>query len=124
MSDLRTNCVKITLGEQEYGMAFDLNVIDDIQERFDVAIEDIGKLFEDPKSKIKNIKCLIALMINENFEIESELSGTVPAKVDERFVGRRLKSVQDATSVVSKVLECMNINLPKSDDESPNVASE
>lgn len=124
MSDLRTNCVKITLGGQEYGMVFDLNVIDDIQERFDVAIEDIGKLFEDPKSRIKNVKCLIALMINENFEIESELSGSVPTKVDERFVGRRLKNVQDATSAVSKVLECMNINLPKSDEESPNAQSE
>lgn len=124
MSDLKPNVTKITLGDNEYGMAFNLNVIDDIQEHFDIAVEDIGKLFEDDKARLKNIKYLIALMVNEYAEAESEITGAKATKIDERFVGRRL-NINTATTAIGKVLECINGGFPKSeDDESPNAQSE
>jgi hypothetical protein len=39
MSDLKPKGTKIQLGNQQYGMRFTLNAIDDIQEHFDVPIE-------------------------------------------------------------------------------------
>lgn len=123
MSDLRPKGTKIKLGKEEYGLRFTLNAIDDIQDHFDMAIEDLNKLFDDSKTRFKNLKYLLTLLINEDIDCVNDETGEEIPHVDERFVGRHIDS-NNMKEIMETILRAFTNATPESDEESPNEASE
>ncbi len=119
MSDLRPKYATIELGGKEYGMLFDLNVIDEIQDKFDISISQLADLMKDEKKVYKVLKFLLTILINE--AIDDAESGD--PHVDERFIGRKIKGV-DIPRIGESILAAFNNSVPEVDDEIPNAKSE
>ena len=124
MSDLKPKGTKIKLGKEEYGLRFTLNAIDDIQDHFDMAIEDLNKLFDDSKTRFKNLKYLLTLLINEDIDCVKDDTGEEKSHVDERFIGRHIDS-RNMQEIMGTILKAFTSSTPEADeDEVPNEASE
>lgn len=85
----------ITIGDKEYPMAYTLNVMEEIQEKFGT-IEDWGKALQPEKGKepkIKDIKWTFTQFINEGIDIENEEKGEKRPFVTEKQVGRLISAV-------------------------------
>ena len=126
MSDLRPKGTMITLGDKEYGMLFNLNAIDDIQDHFDISISALGDLMKDERKAFKALKYIVALLINEWIGD----NGNAVEPVTEQFVGRKI-SVANMGELKTSVFAAFTAGTPKGDDdegeseeESPNAASE
>ncbi len=119
MSDLKPQGVNLTLGNKDYKLYFDLNAIDDIQDRFDVSIEKLPELLSNDRTLFKTVKFILAVLINEGieeFNLDIEL-------VNERMIGRKLNP-SNITEATKKILEAFTAGTPKNEDESPNSQSE
>ena len=123
MSDLRPKGTKIKLGKNEYGMRFTINAIDDIQDKFDITIEDLTKLFKDSKKRFKNLKYLLSLLINEDIDCIKDETGEEIPHVDERYVGRHIDS-NNMKDIMETILMTFTNGTPEGDDEAPNAQSE
>lgn len=123
MSDLKPKGTKIKLGKDEYGMRFTINAIDDIQDNFEISIEDLTKLFKDNKTRFKNLRYLLALLINEDIDCIKDETGEEIPHVDERFVGRHIDS-NNMQEVMETILRAFTSGAPETDDEIPNAQSE
>jgi arginine/lysine/ornithine decarboxylase len=118
MSDLRPKPVEITLDGKTYGLLFTLNVIDDIQDKTGLPINDVIDALHDDYKRFKTLKTLLALMINEYID-EYELKETY---VTERYVGRKI-GVYGIEEMVSKIASALTLSYPE-EDGSPNPQSE
>lgn len=123
MSDLKPKGTKIKLGKNEYGMRFTINAIDDIQDKFDITIEDLTKLFKDSKKRFKNLKYLLSLLINEDIDCFKDETGEEIPHVDERYVGRHIDS-NNMKDIMETILMTFTNGTPESDEEAPNAQSE
>lgn len=120
MSDLRPKHTTIELDGKEYGLLFNINAIDEIQDRFDIPISQLGELMADERKVFKFLKELLAILINEAIDdSESEEKHVTP-----QFVGRKI-DVKEIKNLKGKIFEAFSSGLPKSEeDDSPNVKSE
>ena len=123
MSDLRPKSQKITLNGKEYGVRCTLGVVDELQDKFDIPISEIGEVLKDERSAIKNIISLLTIMINEDIDIRRDGGETID-NVNERFVARHL----DLTRV-SEIQEILLSSMMASvsgegNEEAPNGKSE
>lgn len=126
MSDLKPKGTKLKLGNNEYGLRFTLNAIDDIQDYFDISIQDLGKLFKDPKNQIKNLRYLLTVLINEDIDCVKDETGEDKPHVSERFVGRHIDA-QNMNQMITAIYKSFSDGSPKpenEDDEIPNAQSE
>lgn len=124
MSDLKPKGIKIKLGNNEYGMRFTLNAIDDIQEKFKIPAEKIGELLEDETNKIRNVRYLLMLLINEDIDCVKDDTGIDVKHVDERYVGRHIDGT-NMHSIMGDIMRSFSGGAPETDDdEVPNVPSE
>lgn len=120
MSDLRPKHTEIELGGKTYGLLFDLNAIDELQDRFDIPISQLGELMADEKKVFKVLKTLLTVLINE--AIDDSESGE--PHVTEAFVGRKITIAEIAT-LKDKVFTSFTSGMPISEDgDNPNVTSE
>ena len=122
MSDLKPKGKKITLGGKEYGLRFTLNAIDDIQDHFDIPIEDLGKLFKDSKTRIRNLRYLLTVLINEDIDCVNDENDEKISHVEERFVGRQIDA-NNMQSMMTAIMNSFTAGTPES-EESPNAQSE
>lgn len=127
MSDLKPTRIKVKLGKNEYGLRFTLNAIEDIQDKFNVPIKQLGDLFNDKDNQVKNLKYLLTVLINEDIDCENDESDDKKPHVDERYVGRHIDA-QNMTNMMSAIYKSFSEGSPQSDendeDEIPNVQSE
>ena len=114
MSDLRPKPPEIEIGGKKYGILFNLNAIDEIQDRFDIPISKLDVLLQDERKVFKVLKSLLAILINE--AIDDSESGE--PHVDEKFVGRKI-TVADIPTLKDKVFVAFAEGMPKSDDDDP-----
>jgi hypothetical protein len=114
------------LGGQQYGLLFDLNAIDEIQDRFDIPISDIGDLMKDERKVFKVLKAMLTIMINEAIDDENEeISPTEKEHrlhVTERFIGRKIQAA-DIANLKDKVLTAFKDGTPEAEEEDPNPKS-
>jgi hypothetical protein len=123
MSDLKPNGVKIQLGNKEYGLRFTLNAIDDIQEQFNISIGGLADLLKDEMSRIRNLKILLAILINEDIECVAEENGEKPKRIDERFVGRHIDA-GNMRGMMAAIIRAFTDSIPEGDeDDDPNPQS-
>ena len=126
MSDLRPKGTKIKLDEKEYGLRFTLNVIDEIQDHFDIPISQIDELFKDEKKQIKALKYIITLLINEDLDCIADETGIQAKHLKEDYVGRHINLLNAAT-LVSSIYNSFTSGMPakgEDSDEDPNLTSE
>lgn len=125
MSDLRPVGTPIMLNGMERNFLFTLNVIDSIQSHYDLPVlEVLGKLF-DEKEKVKTLKFLVTVLLNDEVEGEKYKNGNGTAKeVTEREVGAMIH-VENMDEVIKTILKAYGISEPDADeDEVPNQKSE
>lgn len=116
MSDLRPKHTKIELDGKEYPMLFDLNAIDEIQDRFDIPISSLFELMSDEKKVFKVLKSLLAILINEGLD---DLE-TGEEHVTEKFIGRKI-TAQEIPNLKNKISEAFTNGIPKSEEDAdPN----
>ncbi len=119
MSDLKPKPITIELGGKEYGLLFSINVIDEIQDKFDIPISGLPELLKDERQVFKILRFLFTIMINE--AIDDSESGE--PHVDEKFVGRKI-TVFDIPQLKDKVFGAFANGMPKDEDIDPNAKSE
>lgn len=119
MRDLKPQGTKIKLGNNEYGLRFTLNAIDDIQEHFDVAIANLTNILKDEKSQIRNIRYLLTVLINEDIDCQNDENGGKIEHVNERYVGRHIDT-SNISGIIGLIMKSFSDGIPESDDESPN----
>lgn len=119
MSALRPKGEKIKLGNSEYGMRFTLNAIDDIQDRFNIGISDLETLFSDERTRIKNLRYLLTVLINEDIDCENDERSEKIAHVDERYVGRHIHA-GNVSAFLSSVYRAFTTHSTDDDIEEPH----
>lgn len=118
MSDLRPKPPEIELGGKKYGILFNLNAIDEIQDKFDIPISKLGDLMSDERKVFKALKSLLAILINE--AIDDAENGE--PHVDDKFVGRKI-AVTDIPNLKDKIFSAFAEGMPSGEDD-PNAMSE
>ena len=87
MSDLRPKAEQIKLGNNEYGLRFTLNAIDEIQDHFDAPISKLVDILGDEIKSFKAIKYILTVTVNEDIQVRKD-EGEDVNLIDEKFVGR------------------------------------
>lgn len=85
----------ITINDKEYPMAFTLNVMEAIQDRYG-SMKEWGDILQPPKGdepKIKDLKWTFTQFINEGIDIENEEKNEKRAFLTEKQVGRLISIV-------------------------------
>lgn len=111
MSDLKPKPIEIEIGGKKYGLLFNLNAIDAIQDRFDIPISQLADLLKDERKVFKVLKGLLAILINE--AIDDSESGE--PHVTEDFIGRKIL-VANIPDLKNQAMLAMAAGIPVSDD--------
>lgn len=121
MSDLKPKGVKILLNGKEYGMRFTLNAIDDIQEHFNISVENLGELFKESKDRVRNLRYLLTVLINEDIDCKKDETGEEFPHVDERYVGRHINAM-NMQEIMASIMKSFTSGTPEPEnEETPNV---
>lgn len=105
--------------QKEYGMLFNLNAIDAIQDKFDICISEFGDMMIDERKMFKAMKAFITIAINE--AIDDCESGE--PHVTEDFVGRKIQ-IQDLLNAKSSLFMAFTTSMPDKDEEEDDVPNE
>ncbi len=85
---MKNTVVYIETEKKKYPLVFNLNVMEEIQEKYG-SLDKWGELTKgDGEPKIKELKTGIMLMINEAIDIENENNGSNDPMLTEKQVGR------------------------------------
>lgn len=124
MSDIKINSTSIELGGKTYDLVFTTNIIDDIQEHFDIPITNIAELFKDEKKQFKVLRYLITALINESIDIHNDSSDKKLNKIDERYAGRYI-TIKNLDNYIEAIKNCLYESMPTNDedDDDPNSTS-
>ena len=90
---MKTTIAHIEAGNKIYPIVFNLNVLEEIQEKYG-SLEKWGEITQgDGVPSIKNLKVGMMIMMNEAIDIENEKNGTNEPPVTEKQVGRIMSDV-------------------------------
>nr|DAV83583.1 MAG TPA: tail tube protein [Caudoviricetes sp.] len=122
MSDLRPKGVTITIDGTERNLLFTLNVIDEIQDHYDMAMTEVWDKLTDKREAEKTIRYLLCTLLNDEAEREKR-NGRELKNYTEKEVGWII-SVDDVDEILSALLKAYGVSLPEPDeDEHPNQKS-
>ena len=122
MSDMKPKGTKIEIGGREFGLRFTLNAIDDIQDHFDTPISELGALLDNEKTRIKTIRYLLTVLINEDIDCIEDETSEKQQHITERWLGRKV-DMQNAGGIISKIVKALSGSMPETEDEIPNAES-
>ena len=119
MSDLNPNVEWIEINGKNYPIAYNLNVIDELQDRFQISIpEFVDKLLNDKSFSFKGIRALLYEMINEGIEILNDEGGNY-AHIKEHTIGSML-TPQGIEQITCYAIAYTLNTLPKEDEDTPS----
>lgn len=110
----------IRYNDKDYRLAFNLNVMEEIQEEYGT-LEEWGKLTDGKETEV-NVKALLfgfRSMLNEGIDMENEKNGTKNPMLTVKQVGRIVTEVGMETAI-NKVNETV-IESTQSGEDSKNV---
>lgn len=122
MRDLKSNGAYIKIDDKERKLTFTINVIDELQEHYDMAI---GKVIEmmfgteedEARKSYSMIRKVLTVLINEDVEMHNDDNDDKWELVDEKYVGRKV-SQENILEVGMAILKAWSASLPpKEDDE-------
>lgn len=106
--------VYIDTAKKKIPLVFNLNVMEEIQEKYG-SLDKWGELTKGSgEPKIKELKAGIMLMINEAIDIENENKGTEEPMLTEKQVGRLMSEV--GIDVIVKKIQEITIASTKNED--------
>ena len=105
---------KIQVGGREYPAAFDLNVIELVQERYG-ALENLSESMQ----QIKELKWFLTTLINEGIAKEKFEKGESCEPITEEKIGMLL-DINDVAKLNETLSNIINVSVPKAEDGSKN----
>lgn len=110
----------IETSKKKYPMAFNLNVMEEIQEEYGSlsAWGDLVENLEGGEPKVKELKYGIMTMINEGIDIENEINGTKEPFLNSRQIGRIITEI-GLEKIFEKIKE-ISIKSSSGEEESKN----
>lgn len=115
---MKNTVVYIETEKKNYPLVFNLNVMEEIQEKYG-SLDEWGRITQgNGEPKVKDLKTGIMAMINEAIDIENEENGTNEPMLDEKKVGRIMTEV-GIVAIVEKIRE-ITIASTKSEDDGKN----
>lgn len=101
---MKNTIVYINTEKKDYPIVFNLNVMEEIQDKYG-SLDKWGALTQgDGEPRVKDLKYGILTMINEGIDIENENNGTNVPMLTEKQVGRLMTEVGIET-IVEKIRE-------------------
>lgn len=100
-----------------------VNVIDQIQERFDRSIMQLGELLDRNRLDFYgNVAAIMTILLNEAIEIENEKNGTDLPLFTEKKVRRHISNLNviDAFVAISETYSLSFLKKEEDDISSPN----
>ena len=111
--------VYIETEKKKIPLVFNLNVMEEIQEKYGT-LEKWGEVTAGGgEPKVKDLKAGIMTMINEAIDIENEENGTDEKPLSEKQVGRILSEV-GLQEVIEKIQEITVASTPAGENEEKN----
>lgn len=104
----------IEIGGKEYPAAFDLNVIELVQERYG-ALETLAERIQ----QIKELKWFLSTLINEGISKERFEKGESCEPITEDKIGMLL-DINDMPKLNEALSHIVNVSLPKTEGDSKN----
>ena len=90
---MKNTVVYIEANGKRYPLAFNLNVMEEIQEHYG-SLDAWGKVTQgDGEPKVKDLKCGVMAMLNEGIDMENESNGTNEPMLTAKQVGRIMTEV-------------------------------
>lgn len=131
MRDLKSNGAYINIDGKERKLTFTINVIDELQEHYDMAI---GKVIEtmfgaeedESRKSYSMIRKVLTVLINEDVEMHNDDNEDKWELVDEKYVGRRV-SQENILEVGMTILKAWSASLPpkeEDDEDEKNLKAE
>ena len=111
---MKNTVVYIETEKKNYPLVFNLNVMEEIQEKYG-SLDNWGEHTKgDGEPQIKDLKAGVMIMLNEAIDMENEDKGTNEPLLNEKQVGRLMSQV-GLEVVVAKIQE-ITIASAKSED--------
>lgn len=111
---MKNTVVYIETENKTYPLVFNLNVMEEIQEKYG-SLDNWGELTKgDGEPKIKDLKAGVMFMINEAIDIENENNGTNEPMLTARQVGRVMGEV--GLDVITNKIQEITIASARSED--------
>ena len=90
---MKNTVVYIETADNKYPMAFNLNVMEEIQEHYG-SLDEWGKVTQgDGEPKVKDLKYGVLAMLNEGIDMENESTGSNMPMLTAKRVGRIMTEV-------------------------------
>ena len=115
---MKNTVVYIEASGKKYPLAFNLNVMEEIQEHYGT-LDAWGKVTQgNGEPKVKDLKCGVLAMLNEGIDMENESNGTSNPMLTDKQVGRIMTEVgiQD----IVKAIQDITVASVKSEDSGKN----
>ncbi len=123
MSDLRPRGVPVMVEGVERHFLFTLNVIDEIQDHYDMSLSDVVDKLTDKKESLKVMRYLIAALLND----EVARKGTEEKQNLKLYSEEEVGWIVDATNMEKMtvaLLKAYGLSIPEPDEDvSPNPVS-
>lgn len=126
MSDLREEGRNYVFCGHEYHLLMTVNVIDQIQEKFDIPIMKLAEILDRKRMDFyRNVAAIMTILLNEAIEIENEQKGSDLPHVTENQVRRNLSNLNivDAFVAISETYSLSFLQKEEDDISSPNQMS-
>lgn len=123
MSDLRPKGVPVMIDGVERHLLFTLNVIDNIQEHFDMTLEEVIDLLTDKRKSNQTLKTILMMLLEDEVERKEYTGGAGELKkYSQKEIGW-LVTVDNVTEILLAVLKAYGLSLPEPGDDFPNLES-
>jgi hypothetical protein len=126
MRDLLPKGVPVEIGGKERHFVFNLNVVDELQERCDEPLSEVlAHIFSGEKDSNDYLKTVVTALINEDVAIHNDESDEKWPLVDVKSVGRMI-TIKNRWPIMQAIMQAYTEGLPEVDkdenfqtDESP-----
>ena len=116
---MRNSVVYIETAKKNYPLAFNLNVMEVIQEHYG-SLDEWGKVTQgNGEPKVKDLKYGVREMINEGIDMDNEINGTAEPLLTDKQVGRLMTEV--GIQNIVKAIREITVASVKTEDSGKNV---
>lgn len=119
MSDLKPRGVPVMVDGVERHFLFTLNVIDEIQDHYDLALSEVIDKLTDKSQAYKTLRYIIMTLLNDEAERENAIGNDKYKKVTEKETGW-LITLENEEEILIAVFKAYGLSLPEGEDEYPN----
>lgn len=116
---MKDNIRYLEIGEERYPLVFNINVMEEIQEKYET-MSKWGEVVEgEEEPKLKDLKAGILFMINEGIDIENEKKDEKRPFLTSKQLGRLMSEV--GFSKIVETIKELTVSSTKTGEEPKNV---